>query len=60
MDILPRDALVQGAEKALQAYTRAADAYTHAMDFAPVALWSLLIAAGLVLLEWLLGRRRSR
>lgn len=59
MDILPADALIQGAEQALQAYTRAADAYAHELLPPSVALWALLIAAGVVLLEWLLGRRRG-
>lgn len=59
MNILPSDALVQGAEKALQAYTRAADAYAQEGFPPSVALWSLLIAAGLVLVEWLLARPRA-
>lgn len=59
MNILPPDALAQGAEKALQAYTRAADAYAQ-NGFSPsVALWSLLIAAALVLVEWLVARPRA-
>jgi hypothetical protein len=56
MNILPPEALVQGAEKALQAYTRAADAYAQNLTAPSVALWSVLIAAAVVLLEWLLGR----
>jgi hypothetical protein len=50
------DPLVQGAEAALQAYTRASDAYTQNLVSPSVALWSVLISAGVVLLEWLLAR----
>jgi hypothetical protein len=42
---------------ALQAYSKASDAYT-ANVACSVALWTLLIAAAIVLLEWLLGRGR--
>lgn len=60
MNFLRTDALVQGAQAALQAYTRASDAYAEQL-FTSVAFWSVLIAAGLVLLEWALGRgRRGR
>lgn len=59
MNILPPDALVQGAVKAVQAYTRASDAYAQSLVPPSVALWSLLIAAGVVLLEWLLARGRG-
>jgi hypothetical protein len=51
------DGFAQGAEAALQAYTKASDAYAAHM-WPSVALWSLLIAAVLVLLEWLVSRRR--
>jgi len=50
------DPLVQGAQAALQAYTRASDAYAQGVIPSSVALWSVLIAAGVVLLEWLLAR----
>ena len=50
------DPLVQGAQLALQAYTRASDAYAQGLVSPSVALWTLLIAAGVVLLEWLLAR----
>ncbi len=50
------DPLVQGAEAALQAYTRASDAYTQGIVSPSVALWSVLIAVGVVLLEWLIAR----
>ena len=46
-----------GARVALQAYSRASDAYT-ANVACSVALWTVLIAALVVLLEWLLGRGR--
>jgi len=52
------DPLVQGAEAALQAYTRASDAYAQNLVSPSVALWTVLIAAGVVLLEWLLARFR--
>ena len=59
MDILPTDALVKGAEAGLQAWARASDAYAgHLFDFS-VALGVLLIAGGLVLLEWVVARRRG-
>jgi hypothetical protein len=50
------DGFAQGAEAALQAYTKASDAYALNM-WPSVALWSVLIAAALVLLEWLVSRR---
>ena len=46
-----------GARVALQAYSRASHAYT-ANVACSVALWTVLIAALVVLLEWLLGRGR--
>jgi hypothetical protein len=52
------DPLVQGAEAALQAYTRASDAYTQSVVSPSVAFWSLVIAAVLVLLEWLVATLR--
>jgi hypothetical protein len=60
MDILPDDGLLQGAELALQAYTRASDAYALSLVAPSVALWTLAIAAAVVLLEWLLGRGGPR
>lgn len=50
--------LVQGAKRAVQAYSRASDAY--AADLVSVAFWALVIAAGIVLLEWLAWRYRAR
>ena len=53
--------LVHGAERGVQAYSRASDAYAN-LSFGPsVALWALGIAGAAVLIEWLLarpGRRR--
>jgi hypothetical protein len=53
------DGFAQGAEAALQAYTKASDAYAAHM-WPSVAIWSVLIAAALVLIEWLLARARAR
>ncbi len=52
------DPLMQAAHRAVKAYSRASDAYTA--DLLSVALWALVIAAGVVLLEWLAWRYRSR
>lgn len=60
MTTLEPDPLVQGAEAALQAYTRASDAYTQNLVSPSVALWSVLIAVAVVLLEWLVARPRRR
>ena len=49
---------VHGAEKGVQAYSRASDAYAALSFDSSVALWALGIAGAVVLLEWLLGRRR--
>jgi hypothetical protein len=49
--------LVQGAEKAVQVYSRASEAYTGGLVAPSVAFWALLIAAGFVLLEWVVARR---
>ena len=57
MNILPTDALVMGAQAALQAYTRASDAYALWAIAPPVAVWALGVAAALVLLEWVVSRR---
>ena len=58
MDFLQYEWL-QGIRVAVKAYTRASDAYQNMM--APsVALWAVLIAAGIVLLEWLLTRRNDQ
>jgi hypothetical protein len=54
--LLPDDVWLQGAELALQAYTRASDAYAQNWVSPSVALWTLGIAAAVVLVEWLLGR----
>ena len=59
MDILPTDALVKGAETGVQAWARASDAYAGHLFDPSVALWVLLIAGGVVLLEWLVARRRG-
>jgi hypothetical protein len=47
----------QGTDTAVRAYTRASDAY--AQDGVPpsVAEWSVVIAAALVLLEWVVSQR---
>jgi hypothetical protein len=58
MDILPTTAFVEGAESGLQAWTRASDAYLNGHFDGSVPVWVLLIAGGIVLLEWLLARRR--
>jgi hypothetical protein len=57
MDILHQTLLAQGFNLALGAYTRASDAYAHDAILSSVALWAVLIAAALVLLEWVLARR---
>jgi hypothetical protein len=57
MDILQHTLLAQGLQLALGAYTRASDAYAHDAMLNSVALWAVLIAAGLVLLEWVVARR---
>jgi hypothetical protein len=49
--------LVQGAEQAVQVYSRVSEAYTGGLVAPSMAFWALLIAAGFVLLEWVLGRR---
>ncbi len=46
---------LKGTERAVQAYSRASDAYA-ADHLASVALWALLVAAVVVLLEWLAWR----
>ena len=58
MDILHEE-WAQGIKVALKAYTRASDAYASNFTWSP-ALWALGIAAGLVLLEWLLSRHALR
>ena len=58
MDFLQHD-WAQGIRLGLKAYTRASDAYQDLM--APsVALWVVLIAGGVVLLEWLLAARNAQ
>jgi hypothetical protein len=54
------DPLVQGAHKALIVYSRASDAYAANQLSPSVAFWALLLAAGVVLLEWLVAGRRGR
>lgn len=51
------DPWLRGAHVALRAYTRASDAYA-AHQLGSVALWAVLMAAALVLLEWLVAQRR--
>jgi hypothetical protein len=58
MNIAGTDGLVQGAKAALQAWTHASDAYAQNLTVPSVAFWSLVIAAGLVLVEWLVARGR--
>jgi hypothetical protein len=50
----------QGADAAVRAYTRASDAYAADGIVPSVALWTVLIAAMVLLLEWLLSRRGGR
>jgi hypothetical protein len=57
MDLLHQTLWTQGLNLALGAYTQAADAYTHDALLNSVALWAVVIAAGLVALEWVLARR---
>jgi len=56
MDILHQE-WAQGIKVALKAYTRASDAYAQNLVTPSVALWAVLIAAGFVLLEWLVSTR---
>lgn len=56
MDILLDPTWGKGVKVALKAYSRASDAYAQNMPLPSVALWAVLIAAALVLLEWLLTR----
>jgi len=60
MDILVDSLWGRGVNLALKAYSVASDAYAQAMPLSSVALWSVLIAAGLVLLEWLLSFHRRQ
>jgi hypothetical protein len=57
MDFLQHE-WAQGIRLALKAYTRASDAY-QGMVGPSVALWVVLIAGGIVLLEWLLATRHA-
>ncbi|MBK6006418.1 hypothetical protein JJB11_09970 [Ramlibacter ginsenosidimutans] len=57
MDHLHQTLWAQGLTLALGAYTQASDAYAHDALVNSVALWAVLIAAGLVLLEWVVARR---
>lgn len=56
MDILHEE-WAQGIKVALKAYTRASDAYAQNLVVPSVALWAVLIAAGVVLLEWVIAGR---
>ena len=59
MDILHQD-WAQGIRVALKAYTRASDAYAQDLFAPSVALWAVVIAGGIVLLEWLVASHRAR
>jgi Ni,Fe-hydrogenase I cytochrome b subunit len=59
MDILHDKLWAQGFKVALKAYTRASDAYAQDAILTSVAMWAVLIAAGIVLLEWVVARRVS-
>ena len=52
--------LVMGAEKGVQAYSRASDAYATLSFDSSVALWALGIAGAVVFIEWLLARAGGR
>lgn len=52
------DALLQGAQVAVRAWARASAEYAEHRLGPWVALWTVGIAAGVVLLEWLVARRR--
>jgi hypothetical protein len=52
--------LVHGAEKGVQAYSRASDAYAALSFDSSVALWALGIAGAVVFIEWLLARTGRR
>jgi hypothetical protein len=52
--------LVHGAEKGVQAYSRASDAYATLSFDSSVALWALGIAGAAVFVEWLLARAGRR
>ena len=55
------DPLVQGAHKALAVYSKTSDAYASHHSISPsIALWAVLIAAAVVLLEWVVARRGGR
>jgi hypothetical protein len=56
MDILHAE-WAQGIKVALKAYTRASDAYAQNLFAPSVALWAVLIAGGIVLLEWIVAGR---
>jgi hypothetical protein len=60
MDILHHlvRVVAQGGEAALRAYTRASDAYAEGTVASSVAVWSVGIAVGVVLLEWVVAQRR--
>lgn len=60
MDILQADTWAHGVKLALKAYTRASDAYAANFVVPSVALWAVLIAGGVVLLEWLVAGRGAR
>jgi hypothetical protein len=53
------DALLQGARTAVHAWARASSEYAEHRMGPWVALWTAGIAAGVVLLLWVLSRRRG-
>jgi hypothetical protein len=55
--IAESDALMQGAHVAMRAWSRASTEYAEHRMGPWVAVWTLGIAAGLVLLEWLVSHR---
>ena len=59
MEILRIDAWLHGAAAALQAGMPGAASASPDTAFPSVTAWALLIAAGVVLLEWLLARAHA-
>jgi hypothetical protein len=58
--VQPFAAAAHGAERGVQAYSRASDAYATLSLDSPVALWALGIAGAVVFVEWLLARTGRR
>lgn len=59
MDILHEESWDQGIRLAVKLYSRASDAQVQNLVAPSVAFWALAIAAGIVLLEWLVSRHRE-